>query len=170
MKTSIFAKTSLKCSFSFQTLLRNHGISLFWKIKDLCGSFSGKTLWQGYFNFLLQNEDIGLGLVRSKTSWKKHPCLWSAFISWRKRSSAEMSIFRLFSRRKRPILKIRARKSLTNTRQPGTSNNHRQQHPKINSQHMTTNNKHLPSTDTPNKSKATPYSLQRRASQNIKVK
>jgi hypothetical protein len=66
MKTSIFAKTSLKCSFSFQTLLRNHGISLFWKIKDLCGSFSGKTLWQGYFNFHLQTKVFGL--LRSKTS------------------------------------------------------------------------------------------------------
>jgi hypothetical protein len=51
-----------------------------------------------------------------------------------------------------------------------TSNNHRQQHPTIKRQHMTTNNKHLPSTDTSNKSKATPYSLQRAASKNIKVK
>jgi hypothetical protein len=66
MKTGIFAQTSLKCSFSIQTLLRNPGISLFWKIKDLCASFSGKTLWQGYFSFHLQTKVFGL--LRSKTS------------------------------------------------------------------------------------------------------
>jgi hypothetical protein len=42
MKSSIFVKTSLR----------------------LWGSFS---LWQGSFNFLLQNENVGVGLVRSKT-------------------------------------------------------------------------------------------------------
>jgi hypothetical protein len=58
-KTSIFVKNSLKCSFSFQTLLRDIGISLFE------GSFSVKTLWQGSLNFLHQIEDFGL--VQSKT-------------------------------------------------------------------------------------------------------
>jgi hypothetical protein len=40
-----------------------------------------KTPWQGSFHFLLQNE--GIGLVRSKTSWKwaeNELYLWSAFI------------------------------------------------------------------------------------------
>ncbi len=66
-----------------------------------------KTLWQGSFHFLLQNK--GIGLVRSKTSWKwaeNELCLWSAFISWRKRSFSEMSIFSLFSSWKRPFHKF----------------------------------------------------------------
>jgi hypothetical protein len=62
---------------------------------------------QGSFHFLLQNE--GIGLVRSKTSWKwaeNELCLWSAFISWRKRSFSEMSIFSLFSIWKRSLYKF----------------------------------------------------------------
>jgi hypothetical protein len=72
----------------------------------LCCSFSLKTLCRGSFQILLQNERFGL--VRSKTSWKwaeNDPCLWSAFISWPKRSFSEMSIFSMFSRRKRPLYK-----------------------------------------------------------------
>ncbi len=65
LKPSIFVKISVKHSSSPQTLLRKD-IDQFWKISDLGSSFSGKALWQGCFNLLLRNEDIGS--VRSKMS------------------------------------------------------------------------------------------------------
>jgi hypothetical protein len=74
---------------------------------SMSGSFPLKTVCRGSFHFLLQNERIGL--VRSKTSWKwaeYELCLWSAFISWRKPSFSEMSIFSLFSSWKRAFYKF----------------------------------------------------------------
>jgi hypothetical protein len=47
----------------------------------LGGSFSVKTLRQGSFNFLFQNENEGVGLVRSKTVSRGLETLHGAFIS-----------------------------------------------------------------------------------------
>jgi hypothetical protein len=80
---------------------------------SMSGSFPLKTVCRGSFHFLLQNERIGL--VRSKTSWKwaeYELCLWSAFISWRKPSFSEMSIFSLFSSWKRAFYKFGHRRPL----------------------------------------------------------
>jgi hypothetical protein len=61
-----FRENQRKTFVFIKALLRDIGISLFWKREDLGGLFSVKILWQGSFHFLLQNE--GIGLVRSKTS------------------------------------------------------------------------------------------------------
>ncbi len=78
-----------------------------WIVLATVSLFSLETFWQGSFHFLPQNERIGL--VRFKTSWKwaeYELCLWSAFISWPKRSFSEMSIFSLFSSWKRAFYKF----------------------------------------------------------------
>jgi hypothetical protein len=72
----------------------------------LC-SFWLKTVCEGSFHFLLQNEHIGL--VWSKTSWKlaqNDPCLWSAFISLSKPSFSETIVFSWFSSWKRAVYKF----------------------------------------------------------------
>ena len=74
---------------------------------SLMCSFLLKTVCEGSFHFLLQNEYIGL--VRSKTSWKwaqNDPCLWSGFISLWKWSFSETIVFSLFLRWKRPVYKF----------------------------------------------------------------
>jgi hypothetical protein len=59
----IVLKTDVKHNWGLRPVLSVLLTKLCWRLYSL---FSLKTLWQGSFHFLLQNE--GIGLVRSKTS------------------------------------------------------------------------------------------------------